>query len=213
MSKGPHSLRHLALVAVMAAVTCYSSAQVNSFAQFGSLLQSSSDNILWYTSPLPLGAEGFVLHPLNRHFYLLASLENRLFDRLEVSRVRTSPFVIDAAGQVWHDYPAELNFRVTATAIQDILNNLDTSDVTEPGDMNSFLLGLKFRLKVYHELQMTILPPSSVNLIGLPADVAGEERVFRVSFDTARIPVDDRLVLEVLSPGGQLLIRFHLELL
>jgi len=213
MSQAPHSLRHLALVAVMIAATCSASAQVNSFAQFGTFVQSSSDNILWFTSPLPLGAEGFILHPLNRQFYLLASLENRRFDRLQVSRVRTSPFVIDAAGQIWHDYPSELNFRVTATAIQDILNNLDTSDITEPGDMNSFLLGLKFRLKVYHELHMKILPPSSVSLIGLPADVAGEERVFRVSFNTGQIPVDDRLVLEVLSPGGQLLTRFHLELL
>jgi hypothetical protein len=213
MSQAPHSFRHLALVAVMTALTCWSSAQVNSFAQFGRFAQSNSDNIFWFTSPLPLGAEGFVLHPVNRHFYVLACVENRRFDRLQVSRVRTSPFVIDAAGQVWHEYPAELNFRVTATAIQDILNNLDTSDITEPGDINSFLLGLKFRLKVYHELDMRILPPTSVNLIGLPADEPGEERVFRVSFNTGQVPVDDRLVLEVLSPGGQLLTRFHLELL
>jgi hypothetical protein len=213
MLQTPHHLRHLALVAAMFATAGCTSAQVNSFAQAGKFVNGDLDNILWYRSPLPLGAEAFVLHPLGRKFYMLACLENRGFDRLEVSRVRNSPFVIDATGKVWQHYPGQLRFRVTASAIEDVFKNLDTSEITEPGDMNSFLLRLKFRLKVYHDLELTILPPTSVKLIGLPADVPGEERVYHVSFDTRQLPVDDRLVLEVLSPGGQLLTRFHLELL
>ncbi len=213
MLQAPHSLRHLVLAAVIfAAVNC--AAQANSFAQFGRLVaQDNSENILWFKTPLPLGADAFELKPLNRRFYILACMEDARFDRLQVSRVRTSPFVIDAAGKVWRNYPKELSFRVTATALAEILNNLDSDDIQENADLNGFLLGLKFRLKVYRGLEMKILPPASIKLIGMPADVPYDERVYRVSFDTVNIPVDDRLVLEILTPGGQLLSRFHLELL
>lgn len=213
MLQPSHSLRQLALAAVMiAAATC--AAQMNSFAQLGkAVVQDASDNIFRFKAPFPLGAEALVLRPLNRKFYILACLEDRRFDQLQVSRVRQSQYVLDAEGHVWQNYPDELSFRVTATAMADMLSNLDSSEITEPADMNSFLLGIKFRLKDYRDLEMKVLPPSSIKLIGLPADLPGDERVYRVSFNTAQIPVRDRLVLEILSPSGQLLTRFHLELL
>ncbi len=213
MLQAPHSLRQFVVLAVISvAIGC--AAQTNSYLQFGRLVsQDSSDNILWYKTPLPMGTDAFVLQPANRRFYLLACIEDQRFNRLQVSRVRTSPFVIDAAGKVWQDYPDELSFRVTATGMAEILKNLDAYDIQEPGDLNSFLLGLKFRLKVYRDLEMRVLSPSAVKMIGMPGDVPYEERVYRVSFQTSDIPVDDRLVLEVLTPGGQLLSRFHLELL
>ena len=212
MVRPPHSLRLLILAAVMTVTTC--SAQTNAFVQFGRVaFQDSTADVFWLRTPLPLGAEAYHLLPLNRQFYLLACIEDPRFDNLHVSRVRSSLFVVDAAGRNWQNYPAELNFRVTATGMADVLNNLDTSQIREDGDFNSFLLGLKFRLKVYRGLKMSILQPSSLKLIGMPADLPADERVFRVSFDTHNLPVDDRLVLEVLSPGGQVLSRFHLELL
>jgi hypothetical protein len=211
MINAPHSLRRLAWTAVIIATGC--SAQSNSFGQFGKFVSQESDQVFELRAPLPLGADAYHLQPINRNFYLLASVEDPQFNGVRVSRVRTDEFVVDAAGHHWQKYPEELSFRVTATAMADILNNLDTTEINEPGDLNSLLLGLKFRLKVYRGLNVRILPPSSMKQIGMPADVPADERVFRVSFDTKDLPVDDRLVLEVLSPGGQLLSRFHLELL
>lgn len=213
MLHGPHSLRCAALATVILA-SLFCAAQMNTLAQFNRILASDErDNIFWFTAPMPLGAEAFDLKPANQRFYLLACMEDTRFDRLEISRVRSSRFVIDSTGHLWHDYPSKLAFRVTATALADILRNLDSDQITEPGDLNSFLLGLKFRLKVYRGLQVRVLPPDSVKMIGMPSDVPYNERVYRVSFDSSGIPVDDRLVLEVLSPQGQLLTRFHLELL
>ena len=50
-------------------------------------------------------------------------------------------------------------------------------------------------------------------MIGVPADVAYDERVYRISFSGQKIPVSDRCILEVLSPTGERLTRFHFDLL
>ncbi len=176
-------------------------------------LDDDPDRVLWMRAPVPLGADEFMLRPANREFFLLGCVEDRRFDRLQISRVRTSPFVIDAAGDVWKNYPSELTFRISATALDSGLLKTDTDVVDEPGDLNSFLLGLRFRMKIFRGLHMRILQPAAVNMIGMPADIPYDERIYRVSFRTEDIPVDARLVVEVFSPKGQLLSRFHLELL
>jgi len=171
------------------------------------------NEVYWYRAPLPLGADGFILQPANREFYILGCVEDRRFNHLQVSRVRQSRFVVDAAGDIWKYYPAEVTFRVTATAMDPESIKSDIDKIIEPGDLNSFLLGLRFRLKVFQGLKMQIVKPTSIHLIGVPSDVPYEERVYRVSFETGDFPVDARLVMEVFSPGGALLSRFHLELL
>ncbi len=60
---------------------------------------------------------------------------------------------------------------------------------------------------------MQVIQPVLVRQIGMPADVPYDERVYRIAFDTGNIPVDARLVLEVFSPKGELLTKFHFELL
>lgn len=211
MLKDPYSIRRFALGAAMLAASC--STVSNAFPQSNSATTPVDDKIFWFSAPVALGADAYILHPLDRKFYLLACLDDGRFNRLQVSRIRSSQFVIDAGGHLWRNFPDELSFRVTATAIDDLLRNLDMDELTEPGDLNSFLLGLRFRLKIYRGLAVRILQPSSVRNIGMPGDEPSEERVYKVAFETSDIPVDDRIVLEVLSPGGQLLSRFHLELL
>lgn len=211
MSQAPHSPWRLTLVAIVIVGSCY--AQVNSFVQLGRFVSQEEEQVFFLRTPVPLGADAYHLTPTNKHFYLLACLEDPEFDGVRVSRVRPDQSVVDASGNHWEKYPSHLNFRVTATAMGDVLSNLDSYDINETGNLNEFLLGLKFRLKIYRGLNLRIVQPTSLKVIGVPADVPAEERVFRVSFDTKDLPVDDRLVLEVLTPGGQLLSRFHLELL
>jgi len=203
----PHWLR-LALVSLIALAIAPSL-----LSQSKSPSDDDPNEIYWYKSPLPLGADAFMLEPAGRQFYLLSCIEDQRFDRLQVSRVRKSPFVIDAAGDVWSHYPREVTFRVTATALETELVKEQVDKIQESRDLNSFLLGLQFRLKVFQGLQMKMIKPASIRLIGVPSDVPYDERVYRVTFDTGDFPVEARLVMEVLSPGGKLLSRFHLELL
>ena len=46
----------------------------------------------------------------------------------------------------------------------------------------------------------------------MPPDIPYDERVYQISFDIGRIPITDRVVLEVLSPSGERLCKFHLDL-
>lgn len=202
----PHRARILA-TSLLAAMLAFPSAAQNISPD------DDANGVYVFSTPLPLGMDAYILRPAGKEFYLLSSIEDRRFNRLQVSRVRSSRFVMDANGDVWKHYPDEITFRLTATAkTQDTLK-MDTDTIDEKTDLNSFLLGLKFRLKAYRGLQMSVVPPSSVRMIGMPADVAYDERVYRITFETGEFPVDTRLVMEVLSPGGQMLSRFHLELL
>ncbi|HEX6878839.1 MAG TPA: hypothetical protein VF135_00615 [Terriglobales bacterium] len=200
-------LRYVLLVAMATLSSTWS------YAQKSQLPIDDPNRIYWFKVPVSLGAEAFKIEPLGKHFFLLACLEDNSFDRLQVSRVRSSQFVIDKAGDLWQHYPRELTFRVTATAMNTEDLQADTETIQEAGDLNSFLLGLRFQLKIFRGLERTIIQPISIRMIGLPANVPGEERIYRVSFATGEFPVDARLVMEVLSPDGKLLTRFHLELL
>jgi hypothetical protein len=40
-----------------------------------------------------------------------------------------------------------------------------------------------------------------------------DERIYRIGFDMGKIPIQDRVVMEVLTPTGQRLCKFHLDLL
>ena len=154
-----------------------------------------------------------MLRPVNRRFYVMASADNPEFDKCKVTRIHLGGTVVSADGTEMRHYPQELTFRVTASAIESDIFASDIDPVNYSGDLNSFLLGLQFRLKVYRGLKMSTMKPERVHLIGVPADLPFEERVYHVAFDAADVPVDARLVLEVTGPGGEKLSRFHLEML
>ena len=203
-------MSHPRTIRCLVAILCSVVAWLPSLAQSSHF--DNPDRVFWIKSPMPLGTNRITLRPSGQHFLLLGCLEDHRFDRLQVSRVRKSAFVIDSTGDVWKNYPDDLTFRITATALDSNVIQSDDETINETGDMNSFLLGLHFRLKSFRGLRMKVVQPASVTLIGVPADVPYQERVYRVSFNAGDFPVDDRLVMEVLSPKGQLLTRFHLEL-
>lgn len=209
----PHSARAgTSLASMFLLITCIG-LQGSADSQNSKSSAGVPSPVFWMNTPLSLGMDSFKIEPSDKKLYLLACIEDRRFDRLQVSRVPSSPFVIDAAGKVWRNYPNEITFRVTATGINEQFVGMDSYDIKEKTDFNQLLLGLRFRLKAYRWLDMQIREPEQVKMIGMPADVPYNERVFRVTFNTGDLPVDDRLVLEVLTPDGKLLSRFHLELL
>ncbi|HYH00197.1 MAG TPA: hypothetical protein VD837_13770 [Terriglobales bacterium] len=80
------------------------------------------------------------------------------------------------------------------------------------GSLNDYLLKLGFRLLVFRGLDVTRIEPQNVHMIGVPAEVPYEERIFKVSFDLPRtVSTDERVVFEVLSPTGFRLCKFHLD--
>src|ERR1051326_6753577 len=109
-------------------------------------------------------------------------------------------------------FPEQVDFRVSATTEGHGFDPdpLPVETQIAPGE---FMLGLHFRLKVFHGLESVYLEPESVEQIGEPADVPASERIYVAHFTLRNLPVTDRILLEVLDPSGQRITRFHLDLL
>lgn len=120
--------------------------------------------------------------------------------------------VVDSHGVPLRTFPRHISFRITATLRKTLIDPpLDSISSNEtPAE---FLVKLGFRLRIYHGLERREVAPESVTMIGVPSDVAYDERVFRASFDLENLPVTDRLVLEVVSPEDEVVTHFSFGIL
>lgn len=85
--------------------------------------------------------------------------------------------------------------------------------ISASGDANGYLLHLRFRVVIFQGLRQTIVEPDSVEMIGVPREVPYDERIFHVTVDLSRVPLTDRVVLEIHDPNGGRICKFHLDLL
>lgn len=176
---------------------------------------SDQDYSRQFHSWVPLGGERIDLHPADRSLYLLTTAHSSSFDGMEAVFRGTHRVLLTAEGAPVRYFPSHLAFRFTATAMRpDMLlaQPYGTLNLAEDA-INDYILGLGFRLKIFHGLDVTYVQPDSVRQIGMPADEPYNERVFNIEFTTPqRIPIEDRIVLEVLSPSGARICKFHLDL-
>jgi len=68
-------------------------------------------------------------------------------------------------------------------------------------------------LSVSYGITERELKPTRIQVLGPPPSVPYDARSFRIHFDLDKVSIEDRLVLELWSPDGQRIAKFHLELL
>jgi hypothetical protein len=176
-------------------------------------LPQTEDSSHWTVhSPVPLGMAGLELLPSHKTFLLFASAVTPSMNGYRVTRVGSGS-VLQPDGKPVHFFPDNIEFRVTASTMNEGLLPLDRDKIHESIEPEQMLSQLQFHLKVYRGLRHDVIKPASVRMVGVPEKEPFPERVYQVSFDTRNTPVEARCVLEVLSPKGELLARFHLELL
>jgi len=162
---------------------------------------------------IPLGIESFRLQPAGREFYLMASVENPSFEGLYRSVGRDGHVsLFSATDKPVTFYPTKVQFRLTASAREKLVEDrpFDTHAKLSISD----LLGqLHFRVKVFHALEYRSIKPSLVEDMGVPTDVPCDERIYRIGFDLGKVPIEDRVVMEVYSPTGERLCKFHMDLM
>jgi hypothetical protein len=173
--------------------------------------KKAADDARVYRSVVPLGIMKFTTSSDARPMFLLVTAENPAFANWKTTEAHHMPRKLD--GTPVKFFPAHINFRVTATARTTELIGIDEYPLNiPPGSLNDFMTKLRFRVAIFHGLDKRTVQPDSVEEIGMPEDVSYDERVFRVGFDVGRtVPVEDRIVLEVLSPEGERMGKFHLE--
>jgi hypothetical protein len=165
-----------------------------------------------FRSAIPAGYEVVQLQPSGALLSLLALVECPEIEGAHRTSDGLNAEVISAGGLPLRQFPRHFSYRVTASLRKTIIDSPSFRVITQ-ADPERVLLQLKFKLRGYNGLEAEQIPIESVSLIGVPADVPYDERVYRVSFDVGDRPVTERFVLEVLSPGGERLARFHFELL
>jgi hypothetical protein len=176
---------------------------------------SISTPVDWeFHSVVPLGAEALQLPPSDRMFVLFATAESPDFEGMRRYVQGENRILTDRGGSPVRYFPASVSFRVTATARHPMADTGEAPFALQHKyEFDDLLLHLRFRARVFHGLNVQMLQPIAVQLIGVPADVPYDERIYRVEFILRDIPAEDRIVLEVLSPDGERLSKFHLELI
>jgi len=165
-----------------------------------------------YHARIPLGADLFTVEGWNVPLSLLALASNPQFEGWQSRLAGERHLLLDAAGAPVQYYPSTLAFRVSAATN---LKLFDPSPFALHTTLSpdQYLLRLRFQLKIFRGLQQTAVQPESVRLIGVPADIAYDERVYRINFALPDVPTSDRIVLEVLDPDGERICKFHLDLM
>jgi hypothetical protein len=174
---------------------------------------SSSTNLAYtYHSTVPLGADKIRLQPGQRDIDLMVSAESSGFEGLERQDSSHKARLVNANGSPVFYYPVEVYFRVTASALDKLRDANPPLEVETTQDTNSFLLGLHLRVRVFQALNAYEIEPTNVELIGMPAYIPYDERIYRAAFHLNHVPSDARLVLEVFDSKLERIGRFHLEL-
>jgi hypothetical protein len=163
-------------------------------------------------STMPAGYDVMVLKPSKATLSLMGLIECPELEGAQQVAEGTHKRLVSAEGETIKEFPRRFSFRITAS-LRKIFVEVPGTSIDVADDPQELLLKLKFRIRAYHALEVREVVPQSVELIGMPADVPYDERVYRINIDTGKIPITDRLVVEIFSPQGELLTHFPFSLL
>jgi hypothetical protein len=161
---------------------------------------------------MPAGSVVVRLQPSGTDVAVLGLIECPEIEGARHVSEGTNSRIVSADGTTLEHFPRHFSFRVTVSLRKTLLDG-PADTIMTPDDPQQFLLKLGFKLRVYHGLQTHDLPLQSVEIIGVPADIPYDERVFRLSVEADSLPVTDRVVLVVLSPQEEPLTHFAFALL
>jgi hypothetical protein len=163
-------------------------------------------------STMPAGYEVMILKPSKAILSLIGLIECSELEGAQHVSAGLRKKLVSADGGTVKVFPQRFSFRITASLRKVFLDGPLTS-VAVSDDPQELLLNLKFRIRAYSGLQSREIIPQSVEMIGMPADVPYDERIYRINVNTGNAPVTDRLVVEIFSPHGDLLAHFPFTLL
>jgi hypothetical protein len=165
-----------------------------------------------FHSPAPAGYENFMLKPSGSMMALLGLIECPEIEGAQRISEGMAAKVLAADGTALTNFPSHFSFRITAS-LRKTLTILPEDSVTSTLEPEELLTHLKFRMRAYDGLRVREVESESVQIIGVPADVPYDERIYRVQFAVKGLPITDRLVLDVLTPEGTQLTHFTFALL
>ena len=165
-----------------------------------------------FHSATPAGYDVILLKPSGETLSLMGLIECPKLEGMQHVAKGADAKLVSASGETVYEFPQRFSFRVTAS-LRKVLLDGPVASFNFPHDPRQLLLQLKFRIRAYHGLESREIAPESVEMIGMPAEVPYDERVYRVHMNVGNLPISDRLVIEILSPQGERLTHFPFALL
>ncbi len=163
-------------------------------------------------SAMPAGYDVVTLKPSGVNLSIMGLIECPQLEGAQHVASGLQSQIVSSDGVRIDKFPHRFSFRITAS-LRRVVLDAPASALDFSGNPQDLLLNLKFRIRAYHGLETGEISPESVTMIGVPADVASDERVYRVGVNIGDMPVIDRFVIEVLSPEGEVLTHFPFSLL
>jgi hypothetical protein len=163
-------------------------------------------------SAMPAGYDVVVLKPSGANLSLMGLIECPELEGAQHISEGSNRKLIAADGSAIKAFPQRFSFRITAS-LRKVVVDGPVASVDVADDPQELLLKLKFRIRAYTGLEVREILPESIEMIGMPADVPYDERVYRVKVNADNLSITDRLVIEILSPQGERLTHFPFSLL
>jgi hypothetical protein len=156
---------------------------------------------------IPAGYDVVVLKPSGANLSLMGLIECPELEGAQSASQGSNKKLVSADGDTIRHFPQRFSFRITASLRKMLIDRPVTSvDVSD--EPHELLLNLKFRIRAYNGLEAHEIVPESVEMIGMPADVPYDERVYRINVNNVDLPITARLVVEILTPQGGLITHF-----
>jgi hypothetical protein len=158
-------------------------------------------------SNMPIGYDVMLLKPSKATLSLIGLIECPELEGAQHVLEGSKAKLVSSDGSTVKEFPQRFSFRITASLKKVFLDG-PIASIELPDDPQELLLHLKFRVRAYHGLEVREVEPQSIEMIGVPADVPYDERVYRININAGNLPITDRMVLEISSPEGKLLTHF-----
>ena len=156
---------------------------------------------------IPAGYDVVVLKPSGANLSLVGLIECPELEGAQSVSKGSNKKLVAADGDTIRHFPQRFSFRITAS-LRKMLIDRPVASVDVSDEPHELLLNLKFRIRAYNGLEAHEIFPESVEMIGMPADVPYDERVYRINFNNVDLPITARLVIEIRTPQGELLTHF-----
>jgi hypothetical protein len=156
---------------------------------------------------IPAGYDVVALKPSGANLSLMGLIECPELEGAQSVSEGSNKKLVSADGDTIRHFPQRFSFRITAS-LRKMLIDRPVAAVDVSDEPHELLLNLKFRIRAYNGLEAHEIVPESVEMIGMPADVPYDERVYRINVNNVDLPITARLVVEILTPQGGLITHF-----
>lgn len=121
-------------------------------------------------------------------------------------------FIRNIDGDNVKKYPEKMALRVTISN-RTMLQDQKPLELETELSAEELAKSVHFRMRIYDGLEYRVIEPIATRMIGVPRDLPYNERIYMVEFNLKDVPLERRLMIEVLDPRDQRVARFSVSLL